>query len=257
MKQSGNYYDHPTLGLLRVPDTVMLNQYEYEYHPDLGFIKKIKKAAGKVLKPVEKVLKPLVPKAVSKIVPKELKGGIEKPLALAAGGYGLYTLGAGGIAAGAKSIGSAVASTAAKVGGGALTAAKVAAPVAGSFLVSAGKAAGQIGTAALQAAPAIMQAQQAVQQQQAQATISEIETNAQLEALAAQRQHERDMLEIQLTQMRAGSSQNPQAIVLPGASGPALFSSGSSGAAAGGMNQNTLLMLGAGAVVLAMLATRK
>lgn len=258
MKMQGNYYDHPTLGLTRVPDTVMLNRYEYVYDPDLGFLKKIKKAIKKITKPIVKPIEKLGQKTgISKLIPKELKGGVEKPLALAAAGYGLYTLGAGSIMGGAAKAGSAVASGAAKVGGAALTAAKVAAPVIATGMVTAAKTAGQVGTAVLEAAPAYLQAQQAIQQQQAQAEINRIETDAHIQALQAQREHEIAMMEIARAQ--AQTSMPPQMISYPGASGPPAVNIVSPGQAqaAGGMNTQTMALVGVGIVAVALLAGRK
>lgn len=260
MKMQGNYYDHPTLGLTRVPDTVMLNRYEYVYDPDLGFLKKIKKVIKKVTKPIVKPIEKLGKKTgISKLIPKELKGGVEKPLALAAAGYGLYTLGAGSIMGGAAKAGSAVASGAAKVGGAALTAAKVAAPVIATGMVTAAKTAGQVGTAVLEAAPAYLQAQQAIQQQQAQAEINRIETDAHIQALQAQAEHEAAMNEIM--QARAQTSIPPQAIVYPGGGGgpPSmnLTVPGQAPAAASGMNTQTVMLVGAGIVAVALMMGRK
>lgn len=254
MKMQGNYYDHPTLGLMRVPDTVMLNRYEYIYDPELGFLKKLKKVVKKITKPIVKPIEKLGKKTgISKLIPKELKGGVEKPLALAAAGYGLYALGAGSIGAGAAKVGSAVASGAAKVGGAALTAAKVAAPVLATGMATAGK----VGTAVLEQAPAIMATQQALQQQRAQAEIHNIEAQAQAQALQAQREHEIAMNEIM--RARAQSSMPPQAIVYPGASGPPSMNLTMPGQApaAGGMNTQTVMLIGAGIVAVALMAGRK
>lgn len=260
MKQPGNYYDHPTLGLMRVPNTMMLNRDEYEYHPDLGFIKKLyKKTLGKVMKPVEKAARKLVPKEIRKLVPNELKGNILKPAALAAGGYGLYTMGAGGIAAGAKSVGGALATGAGKVGSGLLAAGKVAAPI----LVAGATQAGKVGTAVMEQAPALLALQQQANQQKAQAQISQIETEAHLQALQLQRQHEHDMMRIQLEQMRAGSSIPPQSVVWPGASAPqgspamSFSMPGQTGSAAGGINLNMMLIAGAGVLAAVLLTGRK
>jgi len=119
----------------------------------------------------------------------------------------------------------------------------------------------------MEAAPAVMGAQQQMAQQQAQARIAEIESNAQLAAMAAQRQHEMDMLNIQLSRMESESSIPPQAIVMPGASGPPAMHisvpggggtfSPASAPARGPMDQGTMIALGAGALALAVMVSRK
>lgn len=261
MKMQGNYYDHPTLGLTRVPDTVMLNRYEYVYDPDLGFLKKLKKVVKKVTKPIVRPIEKLGKKTgISKLIPKELKGGVEKPLALAAAGYGLYTLGAKGLLTGsaAKAGAAKAGGVAAKVGSGALTAVKTVAPVLATGALTAAKTAGQVGTAVLEQAPQLMAAQQALQQQRAQAEINQIETQAQLQALAAQQEHELAMQQIAL--QRAQSSLPPQAIVYPGASGPPSMNfsmPGQPAAKAGGMDNQTMMLIGAGVIAVALIAGRK
>lgn len=257
MKLQGNYIDHPTRGLMRVPDTVMLNRYEYVYDPDLGFLKKLKKVVKKITKPIVKPIEKLGKKTgISKLIPKELKGGVEKPLALAAAGYGLYALGAKGMLTGAAAKGAAAKAggVAAKIGSGALTATKAVLPV----LASGARAAGQVGTAVLEQAPQIMQAQQALQQQRAQAEINQIETQAQIEAMRAQQQHELAMMEI--AQARAQSSVPPQGIVYSGAGGPPAMNismPGQPAAKAGGMDNQTMMMIGAGVIAVALIAGRK
>lgn len=276
MKLPGTYIDHPSLGWIRVPDTIVLNGYEYEYHPDLGFIKKlvkkvkkvsdkiglvkpIKKVVGGVGKPIEKALKPLVPKQIRKLVPKELKGGIEKPIGAAAaiyftGGAALPYL---------KTAGGALAAGAAKVGAGALAAGKALAPAAGGLLMSAAKGAGQVGTAALEQAPQLLALQQQIQQQRAQAEIAEIETQASLQAMQAQREYEQAIRQYQLETMYdpARAITSPPAAYFPtggGGGAPVNVSMpGQSAPGAGGMNQGTMIALGAGALVLALMVSRK
>lgn len=237
MKLDGNYIDHPTQGLMRVPKSVLLNQYEYAYDPDLGFIKKLKSGVKKVGRPFEKLGKKT---GISKLVPKELKGNILKPMALAAGGYGLYTLGAGGIAAGAAKAGGA----AMKAGGAIASASKAAIPLIG-----------KAGSAVLTAASGVLSAYSQVKGQQAQAAINAIETQDAIYQLHQQQEHEKVMLD--LARAQSANPYPPQGIVYPGASGPPTMQVSAGQPGAGGFNSNTLMLAGAGVLAVILLTGKK
>lgn len=207
----------------------MLFPDQYVYDQDLGFLKKITRAIGKV---GTKISHAVVPRSIRKLVPNELKGGTV-PL-LVAGGYGLKALGAGSMKAGAGKIGGKLVAGAGKVAGAAGTAAKMSAPL---LLTGAQKAA--------EAAPHLLQAYGQHQAQAAQAQINEIETQYALENMRAQREHELTLMRLQMD--RANYS-TPQAYAVgPPASG---------GGARGGIDQNTVLLLAAAGVGVVLL-TRK
>jgi len=77
MKLPGQYYDHPTLGWVEIPQSVMLNGDEYGYYPGLGFVKKLRKKIRRKIKsrlkkihsPIAKVHKAVSPRFLRRIGP--------------------------------------------------------------------------------------------------------------------------------------------------------------------------------------------